>query len=165
MTIHALITVGGPRSKQRSEVARRGYLEVELGNNGLGWRTDGRDDNRTSGEIAEDVGRTRRSEGDDCVCARDAVARLLRHRVRVGARRNVHRDHWLAAAVDGPDGVGIEALDRWLKSRAEYRINDEVAISQAARGLSLKLLRILQNDGPKRQALEHGQGIAAQFGW
>src|SRR5208337_1574678 len=40
MAIHALITVGRPRSKQRGDVSWRGDLEVELGDNGLGWRTD-----------------------------------------------------------------------------------------------------------------------------
>lgn len=37
-------------------------------------------------------------------------------------------------------------------------------MSQAARGFSLQLLRILHHDGSKRQALEHGQGVAAQIG-
>ncbi len=97
-------------------------------------------------QIAEDVRRTRRGEGDDRVGARDLWIGLCRHRVGIGARRDVHRDHRLAAAIHGGDGIGIEALHRRPETGAEYRVNQQVAICQTARRLCLQLLRVAQHD-------------------
>ena len=121
MPVIAFIRISRTRPNQRREVARSDHVELQRRNNRLRRRADFRDVRWPLSQRAENMRGARRREGDDRISARNDS--LLRsHRIRIGARGNVDRNHRDLDRIQKCDGVGVEPSDRRLKAGAQNRI-------------------------------------------
>ena len=109
------------------------------------------------------MGRAGRGKGHDRIGPRHR-AHLFAHNIRVGAGRNIHRDHRSRARIHCGDGFSVEPAHGGTEAGAEDGVNQNIRIKDRAGCFSLHLVVFRHPNRRHGQPGEHFRGIAAQLG-